>query len=171
MGYFSSIYDLGRQRKLIVTALRCVTARPAVRVPVARSVQDRSVRLRPLLYNERVNISCVRNHTPHGSTERCARPPPRFFMHHLRLISLAAVIGAAFPVAVWAKARKSHLQSGTVVMPSSTTTGRADETMRGRRPCPSHGAPPSSCPSTARPARAYSSSGRARGRLQARSRG
>jgi hypothetical protein len=25
-------------------------------------------------------------------------------MHHLRLISLAAVIGAAFPVAVWAKA-------------------------------------------------------------------
>ena len=59
----------------------------------------------------------------------------------------------------------------TVVMPSSTTTGRADETIRGRRPCPSHGAPPSSCPSTARPARAYSSSGRARGRLQARSTG
>lgn len=56
----------------------------------------------------------------------------------------------------------------TVVMPSSS---RADETIRGRRPCPSHGAPPSSCPSTARPARAYSSSGRVRGRLQARSRG
>ena len=33
-----------------------------------------------------------------------------FFMHHLRLISLAAVIGAALPVAVWAKARKSHLR-------------------------------------------------------------
>jgi hypothetical protein len=29
------------------------------------------------------------------------------FTHHLRLISLAAVIGAALPVAVWAKARKS----------------------------------------------------------------
>ena len=105
MGYFSSIYDLGRQRKLIVTALRCVTGRCpfgfAVRFKTARYF---SVRLRPLLYNERVNISCVRNHTPHGSTERCARPPPRFFMHHLRLISLAAVIGAAFPVAVWAKA-------------------------------------------------------------------
>ena len=32
--------------------------------------------------------------------------------HHLRLMSLAAVIGAALPVAVWAKARKSHLLSG-----------------------------------------------------------
>ena len=26
-----------------------------------------------------------------------------FFTHHLRLISLAAVIGAALPVAIWAK--------------------------------------------------------------------
>ena len=98
MGYFSSIYDLRRQRKLIVTALRCVTV-------ARRHVKTLGTSgLRPLLYNERVNISCVRNHTPHGSTERCARPPPRFFMHHLRLILLAAVIGAAFPVAVWAKA-------------------------------------------------------------------
>ena len=33
--------------------------------------------------------------------------------HHLRLnISLAAVIGAALPVAIWAKSRKSHLLSG-----------------------------------------------------------
>ena len=31
---------------------------------------------------------------------------------HLRLISLAAVIGAALPVAIWAKSRKSHLLSG-----------------------------------------------------------
>jgi hypothetical protein len=31
-----------------------------------------------------------------------------FFTHHLRLISLAAVIGAALPVAIWAKSRKSH---------------------------------------------------------------
>ena len=42
-----------------------------------------------------------------------------FFTHHLRLISLAAVspqcpvIGAALPVAIWAKSRKSHLLSGT----------------------------------------------------------
>jgi hypothetical protein len=35
-----------------------------------------------------------------------------FFTHHLRLILLAAVIGAALPVAIWAKARKSHLLSG-----------------------------------------------------------
>ena len=35
-----------------------------------------------------------------------------FFTHHLRLISLAAVIGAALPVAIWAKSRKSHLLSG-----------------------------------------------------------
>ena len=34
-----------------------------------------------------------------------------FFTHHLRLISLAAVIGAALPVAIWAKSRKSHLLS------------------------------------------------------------
>ncbi len=34
------------------------------------------------------------------------------FTHHLRLISLAAVIGAAHPVAIWAKSRKSHLLSG-----------------------------------------------------------
>jgi hypothetical protein len=35
-----------------------------------------------------------------------------FFTHHLRFISLAAVIGAALPVAIWAKSRKSHLLSG-----------------------------------------------------------
>ena len=35
-----------------------------------------------------------------------------FFTHHLRLISLAAVIGAALPVAIWAKSRKSHLLRG-----------------------------------------------------------
>jgi len=39
-----------------------------------------------------------------------------FFTHHLRLSSLAAVIGAALPVAIWAKSRKSmrksHLLSG-----------------------------------------------------------
>jgi len=31
------------------------------------------------------------------------------FTHHLRLISLAAVVGAAMPVAQWAKAAKSRL--------------------------------------------------------------
>ena len=35
-----------------------------------------------------------------------------FFAHHLRLTPLAAVIGAALPVALWAKPRKSHLLSG-----------------------------------------------------------
>ena len=38
-----------------------------------------------------------------------------FFTHHLRLISLAAVIGAALPVAIWAKSRKSHLLSGALL--------------------------------------------------------
>jgi hypothetical protein len=39
---------------------------------------------------------------------------PSFFTHHLRLnISLAAaLLGAALPVAIWAKSRKSHLLSG-----------------------------------------------------------
>jgi len=48
-------------------------------------------------------------HRPHavtvGGTSRTATTS--FFTHHLRLISLAAVIGAALPVAIWAKSRKS----------------------------------------------------------------
>jgi len=53
-------------------------------------------------------------HRPHArtvyGTSRTATTS--FFTHHLRLISLAAVIGAALPVAIWAKSRKSHLLSG-----------------------------------------------------------
>jgi hypothetical protein len=43
-----------------------------------------------------------------GAYVEAAHVPPA----HLRLISLAAVIGAALPVAIWAKSRKSHLLSG-----------------------------------------------------------
>ena len=32
-----------------------------------------------------------------------------YFKHHLRLISLAAVIGSALPILRWAKAAKSQL--------------------------------------------------------------
>jgi hypothetical protein len=51
----------------------------------------------------------INTHTVYG-TSRTATTS--FFTHHLRLISLAAVIGAALPVAIWAKSRKSHLLSG-----------------------------------------------------------
>ena len=42
---------------------------------------------------------------PH-SLRRVAQATTSFFTHHLRLISLAAVIGAALPVAIWAKFQK-----------------------------------------------------------------
>ena len=55
---------------------------------------------------------CIDRTTARSRTARRATATTSFFTHHLRLISLAAVIGAALPVAVWAKARKSHLLSG-----------------------------------------------------------
>ena len=69
--------------------------------------------------NPRVQVT--QTHSIHTRAEGCidrtvygaARTATTsFFTHHLRLISLAAVIGAALPVAIWAKARKSHLLSG-----------------------------------------------------------
>ena len=52
----------------------------------------------------------IQTHTVYSASRTATTS---FFTHHLRLISLAAVIGAALPVAIWAKAtRKSHLLSG-----------------------------------------------------------
>ena len=42
--------------------------------------------------------------------------------HHLRLISLAAVIGAALPVARWAKAAKSRLVRDVTIADFMTDT-------------------------------------------------
>ena len=38
-----------------------------------------------------------------------------YFTHHLRLISLAAAVGAALPVSAWAKAAKSRLARDTTL--------------------------------------------------------
>ena len=45
-----------------------------------------------------------------------------FYAHHLRLISLAAVIGAALPVARWAKAAKSRLVRDVTIADFMTDT-------------------------------------------------
>ena len=56
-----------------------------------------------------------------GATDRTIYGSARtattsYFAHHLRLISLAAVVGApALPVALWAKAQKSRLACAITV--------------------------------------------------------
>ena len=72
------------------------------------------------VHPDTVRLACstrgTTRHAPRATptarfTARPAQPRARsnFYAHHLRLISLAAVIGAALPVARWAKAAKSKL--------------------------------------------------------------
>jgi hypothetical protein len=94
-GHYADALAKGRQVVLIVTETTGAVHPDAVGMLYAWHAETRAE-------------GCI-DRTVYG-TSRTATTS--FFTHHLRLISLAAVIGAALPVAIWAKSRKSHLLSG-----------------------------------------------------------
>ena len=55
------------------------------------------------------NESRIEGHADRTVYGKARTATKSFFAHHLRLISLAAVVGAALPVTRWAKAAKSQL--------------------------------------------------------------